>query len=232
MELELPQYRPSAVVTGLVLLATLSAAWLVRIYRYRAGYHYLHGSLKSPPFSMWFGSIPAVASLYKNSPMDTHPMCTMTLLSRKHNLGGIYYLDTWPFCDMCQLCVTDPEVAAQAVQKHDLPKYHLYPQIVGHITGRTSMLLTHGPEWKKVRSLFNPGFSAGHLNTLIPMIVDDVLIYHSALSSLAEKGEVVQIEDPLTRLMIDIMAHIVLDHDLNSQTSENELVNAFRRAVD
>lgn len=94
------------------------------------------------------------------------------------------------------------------------------------------MLVLSGPEWKKIRSLFNPGFAASHLQTLIPMIVDDVLIFHTILSELADKGEVTQIEEPLTRLTVDIMGHVILEHDLNSQRSENDLVNAFRSAVE
>ncbi|KAF8861636.1 cytochrome P450 [Acephala macrosclerotiorum] len=181
---------------------------------------------------MWFGSIPAVAEMYKVSPMDTHPMCNMTLLSQKHKLDGIYYLDTWPFSDTRQLCVTDPEVAAQAVQKFDLPKYRVYPQMVSHVTGHTSMLVLSGPEWKKIRSLFNPGFAASHLQTLVPTIVDDVLIFQTILGELADKGEVTQIEEPLTRLTVDIMGHVILEHDLNSQRTENDLVDAFRSAVE
>ncbi|KUJ06776.1 cytochrome P450 [Mollisia scopiformis] len=231
MELEISHYRPSTSLI-FILLGTLVSIWIVRIYRYRASYHSVHGSLKAPPFSMWLGSMPATGDIYKNSPMNTHPMCTMTLLSRKHNLDGIYYLDTWPISDMRQLCVTDPEVAAQAVQKFNLPKYHIYPQMISHITGKTSMLLLHGSAWKRTRAPFNPGFSAAHLTTLIPMIVDDCLIFHSTLSSLAGTGELTQIEDPLTRLTIDIMGHVIMDHDLNSQISENELVNSFRAAVE
>ena len=107
----------------------------------------------------------------------------------------------------------------------------MYPRFVGHIVGKTSMIYTEGPQWKKSRTLFNPGFSAGHLMTLIPSIVDDVLIFCNVLDGLAKSGRVTPIEDKLARLTIDIMGHIVLDHDLNSQTGENELVSAFRKAV-
>lgn len=91
--------------------------------------------------------------------------------------------------------------------------------------------MTNGAIWKQARSLFNPGFAAGHLMTLIPTIVDDTLIYCEKLDQLADSGELVPMEESLSRLLIDVMGHVVLDHDLNSQTTENELVGAFRNAV-
>jgi hypothetical protein len=45
---------------------------------------------------MWFGTIPGMAALYETSPMDVHPMSTLTLLSRKHDLGDLYFMDNWP----------------------------------------------------------------------------------------------------------------------------------------
>jgi hypothetical protein len=40
--------------------------------------------------------------------MDTHPMATMTLLYRKHQLGSMYILDNWPFLSQRQLVINDP----------------------------------------------------------------------------------------------------------------------------
>jgi cytochrome P450 len=90
------------------------------------------------------------------------------------------------------------------------------------------MLFSEGQEWKRTRGLFNPGFAISHLMTLVPSIVDDVAIFHGKFGELADSGEVSPIEELLARLTIDIMGHIILDHDLNSQTTENALVRAFR----
>jgi cytochrome P450 len=104
--------------------------------------------------------------------------------------------------------------------------------MLSHISGSTSLLLTEGEKWKKIRSLFNPGFAIGHLITLIPSIVDDSLIFWDRLDELSKSRKVTPLEDLLARLFIDIMGHIILDHDLNAQTTENELVAAFRSAVE
>jgi cytochrome P450 len=93
------------------------------------------------------------------------------------------------------------------------------------------MILTEGAEWRRARTLFNPGFSLTHLMTLVPSIVDDTQIFHGILSDLSESQKITPIDDLLAKLTVDIMAHIILDHDLNSQTTDNELVNAFKDAV-
>lgn len=123
------------------------------------------------------------------------------------------------------------ELAFQVVQKVSLEKHWMYPRFIGHVVGKTSLVISGGALWKRTRAIFNPGFSAGHLTTLIPSIVDDVLVYLDILSKLADSEKIAPIEDLLARLTIDIMGHIVLDHDLNSQTGENKLVMAFREAV-
>jgi hypothetical protein len=57
---------------------------------------------------MWFGSIPAMASIYKESPTDPHPMTTLALLSRKYDLGDMYYMDSWPAAEDRFLIINDP----------------------------------------------------------------------------------------------------------------------------
>ncbi|KAG4438810.1 hypothetical protein IFR05_005701 [Cadophora sp. M221] len=220
------QYRLSLNAI-LLVAASLAALYAARIIAYRREFRNLHGSLPSPPFSMWFGTIPGIAGLYKNSPSDTHPMTTMTVLWRKYSLGNLYFLDNWPASDWRQLVA----VAAQAVQQNNLHKYHKYPDFVGHVVGKTSMLITEDQEWKRTRALFNPGFAAGHLMTLVPGIVDDTTIFIEVLNKLADSGDIKPLDDALARLTIDIMGHVVLDHDLSSQTSENEMVNGFRGSV-
>jgi cytochrome P450 len=117
------------------------------------------------------------------------------------------------------------------VSQSSLPKFWVYPKFIGHITGMKSMILTEGAEWRRARTLFNPGFAPSHLTTLVPNIVDDTQIFCGILADLSESQKVTPIDDLLANLTIDIMGHIVLDHDLKSQTTGNELVEAFRNAV-
>ncbi len=93
------------------------------------------------------------------------------------------------------------------------------------------MIWSEGELWKQTRSLFNPGFSASHLMTLVPTIVDDTMTFWQNLNKVAESKELVQLEHMTSHLTIDIMGHVILDHDLNSQTGHNKLVNAFQHAI-
>lgn len=101
----------------------------------------------------------------------------------------------------------------------------------GHVTGARSMVFTDGAQWKKSRSLFNPGFSLPHLMTLVPTIVDDALIYRHNIGEHADSGEVRPIENALALLTIDIMGHVVLDLSFKAQTEHNEFVDAFRSQI-
>jgi hypothetical protein len=40
--------------------------------------------------------------------METHPNGAMTLLYRKHKLGNLYFLDTWPAAAHTAMMINDP----------------------------------------------------------------------------------------------------------------------------
>lgn len=67
--------------------------------------------------------------------------------------------------------------------------------------------------------------------TLVPIIVDDTMIFWQNLNRIAESREIVQLEHVTRHLTIDIIGHVILDHNLNSQTSQNRLVDAFQHAI-
>lgn len=167
--------------------------------------------------------------MFKNFPRDSHPQALFSLFHRNHGLGPLFYLDNWPAYGGRQLMLNDPALAAQATV---LPKHPDVKKFVSHLCGKTSMIFAEGEEWKRSRSLFSPGFSSGHLLTLMGSIVDDTLVFWNVLAKRANSKDIFQLEDAAARVTIDIMGHVVLDHDLNSQISENELVSAFRSGVE
>ncbi|EDN98258.1 hypothetical protein SS1G_13116 [Sclerotinia sclerotiorum 1980 UF-70] len=168
---------------------------------------------------------------YAHAPMTAHPHGIMTMIYNKYNLKDMFILDNWPFFRWRQIIICDPNLAAQCTQNYSLPKSPVAEQYVGHITGKRSILLTDGLEWKKNRALFNPGFALAHLTTLIPSIVDESDIFRNVLGKLADSGEVHPVEEAAAFATIDIMGHVVLDISLNSQTTENELVEYFRQSI-
>lgn len=78
------------------------------------------------------------------------------------------------------------------------------------ITGGPSLVTMHGNTWKKWRTLFNPGFSAGYMIGLAPAIADEVAVFCELLQSKATEGNLFQLEEYTLRLTLDIIARITL----------------------
>lgn len=126
------------------------------------------------------------------------------------------------------LAVIDPVAAAQvtiepSLQKHPSTQDYVYP-----ILGSKNLATLEGKEWKMWRGIFNPGFSTGHLMSLVGGMVSDTVLFTKILADYAAKDTLFELEDAATRLTVDIIGDVVLEMPLRAQTSENELVHAFR----
>jgi cytochrome P450 len=172
-----------------------------------------------------------MAGIMKSAPRDAHPHLHFTLIARKYNLGPMFAFDSWPFNTYKTLIIADPVIATQITQTRSLPKHPTIREFTEHLTGSSSMLVSEGAEWKAMRSMFNPGFSAGHLITLVPGIVDDSVIFGERLAEMANSGEIFLLEEMAARVTVDIIGKVVLDVNLNSQRTDNELVSSFRSQV-
>lgn len=126
------------------------------------------------------------------------------------------------------LVVIDPVAAAQVTIQSSLPKHQSTQDYVYPLVGKSNLVTLEGKEWRMWRSVFNPGFSSGHLMSLVGGMVSDTVLFTEILSDYAAKGTVFQLEDAATRLTVDIIGNVVLDMPLKAQTTENELVKAFR----
>jgi len=152
-------------------------------------------------------------------------------MKEKYNLPTNYfYIDVWPLADPL-LYVCDPDVAQQVTVNHVTPKHPKNVEFMLHLAGPGDMVSSDGPHWKRWRSIFNPGFAASHLMSLVPGIVDDSLVFCEKMREHADKGEVFRLEEDATRLTIDIIGKVALDLPLGAQRGENELVTALRDQV-
>ena len=170
-----------------------------------------------------------MASVIKTLPPGAHAEQMMTTIHRKYKLGGLFFLDSWPAESQTLMIVCDPVIAAQITQKRSLPKHPLYERVVGHLVGPTGMVLSEGAIWKSMRSMFNPAFTSGHLKSFVPSIVDECLTFCDVLTEHANKRDIFCLEEVATRLTIDAIGLVALGVELKSQTTENELVTAFRK---
>jgi len=122
--------------------------------------------------------------------------------------NGAVYLNLWPFsCPI--IVVTTPFIASQVETSHlDKPASICYPMEI--ISGGPSLMTMHGNTWKKWRSLFSPGFAAGYMIGLAPLIADEVKVFCESLQERAQSGEMFQLEEYTLRLTFDIIARVTL----------------------
>ncbi|KAL8647513.1 MAG: hypothetical protein Q9210_005515 [Variospora velana] len=162
-------------------------------------------------------------------PPATHPMILQQWVMQQHpEIPPVFYVDVWPVAAP-MLLVIDPVAAAQVtVQNPLLRKHPVMNGFVEPMIGYKNLLTMEGKEWKMWRGIFNPGFSSTHLMSLVGRMVDHTVIFTKILDEYAAKGTLFELEDAATKLNVDIIGDITLDTSLRAQTSDNELVRAFR----
>ncbi|KAJ4286072.1 hypothetical protein N0V90_013421 [Kalmusia sp. IMI 367209] len=136
-------------------------------------------------------------------------------------------MDTVPF-EKTMILVVDPDLSASISADPMLHKTDRYHDIISPIAGSNNMLISEGTKWKQQRAAFNPGFSAQHLMEQVPTILEVFEEYVKALDLHATRNEVFRVEEEATKLTVDVIGKIVLDHDFESFTKTNEFVTALR----
>src|ERR1700761_7512487 len=93
----------------------------------------------------------------------------------------IFYVDWWPLGPRW-VFIADPELASKFLTTgQSLSKSRLTTDYLAKLLGPSNMVSLEGQAWKSLRSIFNPGFSASHLITLVPYIVDSSLVFLDVL---------------------------------------------------
>ncbi|KAK6352365.1 hypothetical protein TWF730_009193 [Orbilia blumenaviensis] len=190
-------------------------------------------NMPQPPHHWLLGHLLVMAKITQETPMDAHPHVQLPFLLEKYGLKekGIMYLDLWPMGSP-MVVVCDPKMAYQCAQQHSLPKAikELDP-ILGPLSGPGNLVASDGNFWKFWRSVFNPGFAAQHLMTLVPGIVKDCEAFCKVMEKAATNGQVVNLEKLTTCLTIDIIGRVVVDEELETQTRPHPLVEAFKSQI-
>ncbi|KAI4256250.1 MAG: hypothetical protein L6R42_006327 [Xanthoria sp. 1 TBL-2021] len=220
-----PDFNSGSVATAFgVLGAGFLIRFIVLLYIHRRRMR----DLPKPPWNPIFGNLPTMGKASAAFPPRTHPHAFPHWIRQQHpELPPVFYVDIWPVADP-MLIIADPAAAAQitiqnSLEKHSSTKEYVYP-----LLGEKNMVTLEGKEWKMWRGIFNPGFASGHLMSLVGGMVSDTVRFTGILSEYAAKEKVFELEEAVTRLTVDIIGNVVLDMSLEAQTSENELVKAFR----
>lgn len=154
----------------------------------------------------------------------------MNALAKK-SLADFFYVDWWPLGPRW-LFIADPELASKYLTTgQSLPKSRLVTAYLDKLLGSNNMVGVDGQNWKSLRSMFNPGFSASHLITLVPYIVDSSMVFLDILREKAKTNELISMDVISTRYAIDIIGKVVMDSDFDSQKRPHPIVTTFRKQV-
>ena len=163
-----------------------------------------------PPLHPVFGHLLVLSKIMSRLPKDAHPHYLPDQIRRAYpELGPIFYIDAWPFLTLT-LVVASPNTLYQITQERTLPKFPAISDFLYPLTGEKDIVSMDGREWKTWREIFNPGFSAGHLMTLVPAMVKQTAIFCRILSNLSDKGKTFRMKKLTDGLTIDIIGKIVL----------------------
>jgi cytochrome P450 len=145
----------------------------------------------------------------------------MQEISKEFSDTEMFIIDLWPSYP-ASVVVSNREAANLATQKYNLPKPPMAGESVDPIVGGPSILSMNSEDWKKWRSLLNPGFSAQSLMNHVPFIVDCAQILCEKLRRNAGK-KVFSLDDFASRLTFDVIMKVALDSDIDYQRSEHIL---------
>ena len=60
------------------------------------------------------------------------------------------------------------------------------------------MVSLEGAHWKRLRKMFNPAFAPSHLETMIPAIVEESVVFIEKLREVAGSGKVIRMNEYTT----------------------------------
>lgn len=174
------------------------------------------------------GHLPIADECFARFPAGIHTHHFANYIREKWDLPEVFYVD-WRPAGPLWCFIADPELASQYITTgQSLPKSKLETDYLDRFLGKNNMVSAEGHKWKSLRSMFNPGFSATNLMTLVPYIVDASLTFCDVMREKARTQENFELEEYATRLTIDIIGKVSLDADLNAQRKVHPIVTTFR----
>ncbi|KAK3688288.1 cytochrome P450 [Podospora appendiculata] len=185
------------------------------------------------PHSYLFGHLISVAKVMMKQPSDVFGGCAPLFIMKAYpELAecGAMYMDMWPISPP-MLTVFDPDMMAQFCQEPSLPKAELMHTEFGPFTQLKDLVNLEGQDWKRWRGVFNPGFSAKNLLSLVPTFLEEIEVFTDHLRSLAKSGEIVRFEEPAMDLTIDVIGRAALGARLHAQTKHNGFRDAMNKQV-
>lgn len=164
------------------------------------------------PHSFLLGHLVSVGKVVAKYPPGTANLGAALLLAKAYpELGktGVIYMDTWPIAGPT-IAVFHPDIMAQFTQETSLPKGHFMLSELHPLTQNKDLVTSEGAEWKTWRSIFNPGFSAKNLTSLLPEFLEEIQVLKERMIKFAKSGEIVKLEPLVQKGTVDVICRAVL----------------------
>ncbi|KAL8786223.1 MAG: hypothetical protein Q9213_002912 [Squamulea squamosa] len=182
-----------------------------------------------PPHHPIFGHLLITNKTLSKLPRDAHAHYLPSQLGLAYSkLGPVYYLDMWPFAPPFLVAIS-PTVISQFTQaeshldNHPGIRKYLLP-----ITGGGDLASLKGDEWKRWRKIYNPGFGAAHIQTLIPTIVEEIGVFVEILKEHALRKDVFAFDEAAINVTMDVIGRVALNHEFHTQQHPNPMTTALR----
>ncbi|KAK1702346.1 cytochrome P450 [Colletotrichum lupini] len=187
--------------------------------------------LPQPPKHSWIWAHTIIwEELAATLPLFTHPQHIYTIMAQKYNLGGIFYVDMWPFVES-QVIITDPDAAQLVLTTNPYPKHPTIEQFLRPFTGKDSIAASNGDRWKYNHRMVGSGFTPTYVKPMAGMIAEQVLIFHERLRAFAAKGESFNMEEESAKTIFDVVGKIVFGVSLEAQRSGSPLLEDLRNSI-
>lgn len=164
-------------------------------------------------------------------PHDAHQNYLIAELGKEVvELDKPFYLDTWPF-GWPLLVVTSPNMANQACQDLDLDKPQLLERFFQPFAGGVNIFTMNGREWKNLRSIFTPGFSASYVLAEMDLVVRETTDLVEIMREHAHKGDILSLDDVLLNFIMDVIGSVSLNSRFRSQRQFNVSASSMRDQI-
>lgn len=166
----------------------------------------------APGHSFLFGHLLYLKSMIDKLPPNAHYQSALGDVAREHfQKEGIFYIDLWPVSGLL-IVVVSPRVANQihANPNISMRRPTLLPRFFRPICGGPNMFDMPEHKWKSWRPVFSRGFSADHILSLVPGMVDETIVYCETLQKLAQKRELFYLDLTTLRFTIDVIGRTIL----------------------
>ncbi|KAL7619489.1 hypothetical protein AAE478_010028 [Parahypoxylon ruwenzoriense] len=175
-----------------------------------------------PAHNALLGHLLEAKTASEELPPGAHSIYILDRISRKMNRAPAYYFDSYPVSTP-MLIVTDPYIANQ-VTNHaavSTEKPATIKEWFAPISGKggINLFTQNGQEWKRDHNLFLPFFNNNNLDSAMPIIIEQMLVFRDILRMKAQAGNLFRMEPLTLSLMNDIIGRVVFNADLGNQTS-------------